>query len=118
MSTMVTEVTHGIPLLKDIPILGYLFGSKGTKTEKKELIFILTPHVVKSRGEADRLTKEFAIKVHSLRTMLEESHILEKEKEKAVDEQAAKQARHEDLEPKNNENTPAIESQDDEDDDI
>ncbi|RUM87533.1 MAG: type II secretion system protein GspD [Thermodesulfatator sp.] len=118
MSTMVTEVTHGIPLLKDIPILGYLFGSKGTKTEKKELIFILTPHVVKSRGEADRLTKEFALKVHSLRTMLEESHILEKEKEKALEEQAAKQARHEDLEPKNNENTPAIESQDDEDDDI
>ena len=81
MSTMVTEVTHGIPLLKDIPILGYLFGSKGTTTEKKELIFILTPHVIKSKGEADKLTKEFALKVHSLRTMLEESKILEKEKE-------------------------------------
>ncbi len=79
MSTMVTETTKGIPLLKDIPVLGYLFGSKGTKTEKKELIFILTPHVIKSRGEADTLTREFALKVHSLRSMLEESNILQKE---------------------------------------
>ncbi len=81
MSTQVTEVTNGIPLLKDIPVLGYLFGSKGHKTEKKELIFILTPHVIKSKGEADKLTKEFALRVHSLRTMLEENKILEKEKE-------------------------------------
>ncbi len=80
MSTMVTQTTKGIPLLKDIPVLGYLFGSKGTQTEKKELIFILTPHVIKSRGEADRLTKEFALKVHSLRSMLEESNILKKKK--------------------------------------
>ncbi len=80
MSSMTTEVTNGIPLLKDLPILGYLFGSKGTKTEKKELIFILTPHVIKSRGEADKLTKEFALKVHSLRSMLEESKIIDRER--------------------------------------
>ena len=80
MSTQITQTTTGIPLLKDIPILGYLFGSKGTKKEKKELIFILTPHVIKSEGDANRITKEFALKVHSLKTMLEENKILKKEK--------------------------------------
>ena len=114
MSTMVTEVTHGIPLLKDIPVLGYLFGSKGTKTEKKELIFILTPHVIKSKGEADRLTKEFALKVHSLRTMLEESKILEKERETGQ----GREGRYEKPEMKESQQpaAPAPEPEDDEDD--
>lgn len=80
MSTQITQNTTGIPLLKDIPVLGYLFGSKGTKKEKKELIFILTPHVIKSRGDADRITREFARKVHSLETMLKENKILKGEK--------------------------------------
>ncbi len=76
MSTQYTEVHSGIPVLKDIPVLGYLFGSKGTKKEKKELIFILTPHVIRTRAEADRITREFATKVHSLKRMLEEKRIL------------------------------------------
>lgn len=79
MSTQYTTVHSGIPVLKDIPVLGYLFGSKGTKKEKKELIFILTPHVIKTRAEADAITREFAIKVRSLKSMLEEKKILKKE---------------------------------------
>ncbi|NPA94830.1 MAG: type II secretion system secretin GspD [Thermodesulfobacteria bacterium] len=81
MSTQYTVTHSGIPILKDIPILGYVFGSKGTKKEKKELIFILTPHVIRTRGEADRITKEFATKVHSLKRMLEERDILNKQGE-------------------------------------
>lgn len=79
MSTQYTVTHSGIPILKDIPVLGYLFGSKGTKKEKKELIFILTPHVIKTRAEADRITREFATKVHSLKRMLEERNILKKD---------------------------------------
>ena len=79
MSTKNTETRTGIPLLKDLPMVGYLFGSKGHKVEKKELIFILTPHVIKSRAHADQLTREFAMKVHSLKRMLEENRILDRE---------------------------------------
>lgn len=71
-----SETNSGIPLLKDIPYLGYLFGSKGSKIEKKELIFILTPHVIKSRDDADRITREFAEKVHGLRETLKKEKIL------------------------------------------
>ncbi len=81
MSTQYTVTHSGIPILKDIPILGYVFGSKGTKKEKKELIFILTPHVIRTRAEADRITREFATKVHSLKQMLEERDILKRQKD-------------------------------------
>jgi general secretion pathway protein D len=78
ISTQLTETRTGIPLLKDIPVLGYLFGSKGTRKDKKELIFILTPHVIKSKEHADQLTREFALRVHSLKSMLEEQKIIRK----------------------------------------
>ncbi len=76
MHTEVSETSSGIPILKDIPYLGYLFGSTGTRENKKELIFIVTPHVIKSREHADALTREFARKVHSLREMLKSEDII------------------------------------------
>jgi general secretion pathway protein D len=56
----------GIPLLKDIPILGYLFGAGSKTSEKTELIILITPNVVKSRAEADRITREFSGKIEHL----------------------------------------------------
>jgi general secretion pathway protein D len=72
------EKSHsGIPFLKDIPILGYLFGSKGYTTRKTELLFVITPHVIKTQEEADALTVEFAKKVESLRKVLEQKGVLQ-----------------------------------------
>ena len=76
MHTEASETSSGIPILKDIPYLGYLFGSTTTKENKKELIFIVTPHVIKSREHADELTREFAEKVHSLKNMLQSEDII------------------------------------------
>jgi len=36
-------VVRGVPILKDIPILGYLFSSEDTEQRAVETIFILTP---------------------------------------------------------------------------
>ena len=36
----------GIPWLRDIPWIGWLFGGKSTKSETVQRMFILTPHVV------------------------------------------------------------------------
>ncbi len=41
----------GIPVLSQIPILGALFGQHTTRTERRNLLFFITPHVV--RGPAD-----------------------------------------------------------------
>ncbi len=36
----------GIPLLRDIPWIGWLFGGKSSRKETVQRMFILTPHVV------------------------------------------------------------------------
>ena len=37
---------NGIPVLKEIPIIKYLFSSKDKITSKKELVFVITPHII------------------------------------------------------------------------
>ncbi len=44
-----------VPLLGDIPILGWLFKSKTTKREKTNLYVFLTPHIVRTQQEAATL---------------------------------------------------------------
>lgn len=45
----------GVPLLKDIPLLGYLFGSTSDRRVQAELFLFLTAHVVESDDDLDRL---------------------------------------------------------------
>ncbi|MBI5554399.1 MAG: tetratricopeptide repeat protein [Elusimicrobia bacterium] len=47
-----------IPLLGDIPILGWLFKKQGMTKEKTELMVFITPYVVTSSAEAEEMTKE------------------------------------------------------------
>jgi Flp pilus assembly secretin CpaC len=42
----VSTVRSGIPLLKDIPILGGLFRTERTRTEKRDLLIFVTPYIV------------------------------------------------------------------------
>ena len=42
----------GVPLLKDIPILGYLFKSKSTRRVRTELAIFVTPHVILTDEDA------------------------------------------------------------------
>ena len=37
---------NGVPVLKEIPIIKYLFSSKESVTTKKELVFVITPHII------------------------------------------------------------------------
>jgi type IV pilus secretin PilQ/predicted competence protein len=41
-----TDLVHGIPVLKDIPYLGYLFSSKSKAEKKQELVIFVTPTIV------------------------------------------------------------------------
>ena len=45
----------GIPVLKDIPVLGGLFGSTHTIDSNSELFLFLTPHIVETDEDADRI---------------------------------------------------------------
>lgn len=45
----------GIPLLKDIPVLGYLFGTTRDRRIQSELFLFLTPHIVEVDDDVDRI---------------------------------------------------------------
>jgi general secretion pathway protein D len=49
---------RGIPFLKNIPLLGYLFGAKAVTTTKTELLLLITPRVVGTALDAARITDE------------------------------------------------------------
>jgi general secretion pathway protein D len=36
----------GVPVLKEIPVLKYMFGYKEKITERRELVFVITPHII------------------------------------------------------------------------
>lgn len=37
---------NGVPVLKEIPLIKYLFSSRKKITSKKELVFVITPHII------------------------------------------------------------------------
>jgi len=48
-------VESGVPLLKDIPLLGYLFKSRTTRRLRTELAIFVTPHVIMTDEDADAI---------------------------------------------------------------
>jgi general secretion pathway protein D len=48
-----------IPYLGDLPILGRLFGSKGTNREKNEIVMSITPRVIRAQPRPPSETTEF-----------------------------------------------------------
>lgn len=55
------ETRAGIPLLKDIPIIGILFGRKSHEIKKTELIVFLTPHVVTGDKPMDSPSEDLQV---------------------------------------------------------
>ncbi|NIM05496.1 MAG: hypothetical protein GTO55_05090, partial [Armatimonadetes bacterium] len=58
MSDRITNTTTGIPLFKDLPLIGWAFRSKDSRKEKTELLVFLTPHVVRAPEESRMLTEQ------------------------------------------------------------
>jgi general secretion pathway protein D len=54
----VSEGNSGIPLLKDIPILGALVSTQSNARMRSELLVLITPHVVHDQRDARALTED------------------------------------------------------------
>jgi general secretion pathway protein D len=54
----VTNDDRGIPVLKKIPVLGYIFGFTEKKIEKTELLLLITPRVIGTAVDAAKITDE------------------------------------------------------------
>lgn len=48
------RIRSGVPLLKDVPIIGALFGSSSWRTVETELFLFMTPHVLETDEDIDR----------------------------------------------------------------
>jgi general secretion pathway protein D len=64
----VTSSTSKVPLLGDIPILGWLFKYKTTKVEKTNLMIFITPYIIKNERDAEAITKKKADALEEFRT--------------------------------------------------
>lgn len=59
ISSNSSEGDAGIPLLKEIPLLGQLFRTNTDKRERTELIVLITPYVIYDDGDAEAITDAF-----------------------------------------------------------
>ncbi len=56
ISSETTKNVTKVPILGDIPLLGYFFRRNIDTKTKRNLMIFMTPHILKGRKEADRLT--------------------------------------------------------------
>jgi general secretion pathway protein D len=56
VSDQVTNGNGGIPLLKDIPVLGNLFKSSSKDDTKTELVLIIVPYIIENNDQAEEVT--------------------------------------------------------------
>jgi general secretion pathway protein D len=65
-----TRTSTGIPFLRDIPVLGNLFGSDVHNTTRTELIVLITPHVIRTSDESDDAMEELRGEFPSLHNLV------------------------------------------------
>jgi len=87
MKDTVTEGENKIPFLGDIPVIGNLFKYKKISKAKVNLLLILTPHVVDSKEDFERILRrkmdereEFARKYYGGDASFEETIYLDKKR--------------------------------------
>ena len=61
----------GIPLLMDVPLLGALFRADLERSDRTELVILITPRVIRNRREGEGVTERFMRRVGAVRRELE-----------------------------------------------
>ena len=56
----IDETNSQVPLLGDIPVLGYLFKDKATTRDKINLVIILTPYIIEKSGDLNALRTQLS----------------------------------------------------------
>lgn len=53
----VNKTVTGVPLLSDIPLLGYLFSDKSTQINRDNLVILISPRIITTNKELRNITK-------------------------------------------------------------
>jgi len=59
MSTNRSQSNRGIPILKDVPLLGALFRADNQSYNRTELVVLITPYIISDEREAEAITQAF-----------------------------------------------------------
>ncbi|MFQ5945253.1 MAG: secretin N-terminal domain-containing protein [Anaerolineae bacterium] len=76
-----THEKAGIPVLRDLPVIGPLFGTTVETETRSELLIMLTPHVIATPEEGSALTEKFKKRLDRLEEQLQEFSPADKEKQ-------------------------------------
>lgn len=71
-STSKTE--RKVPLLGDIPVAGMLFRYEASQCRRSELLIVLTPHVVRTQEDAERIKRIESARMHWCLGSVQEIH--------------------------------------------
>ncbi|MWV10728.1 type II secretion system secretin GspD [Pseudomonas sp. R-28-1W-6] len=58
-----SRTSEGLPYLRNIPFLGWAFGSQGKQIQRTELVVLITPTAVTNTDEAEDVTQEYRNKL-------------------------------------------------------
>lgn len=76
------QVRTGIPILSEIPILGWLFGSTEDRDVKRNLLFFVTPHVIRDPSDMRAILER---RLRERRELLERAMAFDDEWEPPID---------------------------------
>jgi len=85
VSTRTLDSIEGVPGLKDIPVLGWLFKRKTTSEDKVSLFIFLTPYVIEKPEDLSKITEEHQKLAQELRKKAEEANKKKRTKNEAED---------------------------------
>ncbi len=66
----ISSGTSGIPVLKDLPYIGFLFGHTIEEHDRTELLIALTPHVMRNKEEAAQITDEITNRISEIKSII------------------------------------------------
>ena len=61
-----TKNTSGLPFLSDLPVVGFLFGTRQNDRDRTELLILITPRVVRNQREARDVTNELRRRMQTI----------------------------------------------------
>jgi general secretion pathway protein D len=70
--------SQGVPFFSKIPVIGFFFGKNTRRNDRRELILLLTPHIITDETQSKTVTEEFREKIEGLKKDLEKG--MKKEK--------------------------------------
>ncbi len=62
----------GVPILKDVPLMGYLFKNQGSQVERRELILIISTNILNANDNYDDFNNAFKGRYYAAASFLDE----------------------------------------------